>query len=55
MTGLVDADPCPVKDENCRVAERHGAPPHDVHVRVVSNQMFRVPVSGRVQRVLVGR
>ena len=48
VTILVDADACPVKDEIYRVAERHGA-----HVRVVSNQMFRVPVSERVQRVVV--
>ena len=45
---LVDADACPVKEEIYRVAERHGA-----HVRVVSNAMFRVPVSERVQRVVV--
>lgn len=48
ITILVDADACPVKDEIYRVAERHGA-----HVRVVSNQMFRVPVSARVKRVTV--
>ena len=48
VTILVDADACPVKDEIYRVAERHGA-----HVRVVSNQAFRVPVSERVQRVVV--
>ena len=50
---LVDADACPVKDEVYRVAARYGAPPHNVHVRVVSNQMFRVPVSARVKRVTV--
>lgn len=49
ITILVDADACPVKDEIYRVAERHGA-----HVCVVSNQMFRVPVSARVKRVVVG-
>jgi uncharacterized protein len=48
VTILVDADACPVKEEIYRVAERHGA-----HVRVVSNQMFRVPVSARVKRVVV--
>ena len=48
LTILVDADACPVKDEIYRVAERHGA-----HVRVVSNQAFRVPVSARVKRVTV--
>ena len=47
-TILVDADACPVKDEIYRVAERHG-----VHVRVVSNSPFRVPVSERVKRVVV--
>lgn len=45
---LVDADACPVKDEIYRVAERYG-----VHVRVVSNSPFRVPVSERVKRVVV--
>ena len=47
-TILVDADACPVKDEIYRVAERHGA-----HVRVVSNDIFRVPVSERIKRVVV--
>lgn len=47
-TILVDADACPVKDEIYRVAERYKA-----QVRVVSNSMFRVPVSERVQRVVV--
>ena len=49
VTILVDADACPVKEEIYRVAERHGA-----HVRVVSNSPFRVPVSERVKRVMVG-
>lgn len=48
LTILVDADACPVKDEIYRVAERFGA-----NVRVVSNSAFRVPVSERVQRVVV--
>ncbi|MGX7896931.1 YaiI/YqxD family protein [Tsuneonella sp. HG222] len=48
VTILVDADACPVKDEIYRVAERHRA-----HVRVVSNAAFRVPVSERVQRIVV--
>ena len=48
VTILVDADACPVKEEVYRVAERHKA-----HVRVVSNSPFRVPVSGRVKRVVV--
>ena len=49
VTILVDADACPVKEEIYRVAERHGA-----QVRVVSNSPFRVPVSERVKRVMVG-
>ncbi len=49
LTILVDADACPVKEEIYRVAERHGA-----QVRVVSNSPFRVPVSERVSRVVVG-
>ncbi len=53
ITILVDADACPVKEEIYRVAERFKAPPHDVHVRVVSNSPFRVPVSERVKRVVV--
>jgi len=48
VTILVDADACPVKEEVYRVAERH-----KVHVRVVSNSPFRVPVSERVKRVVV--
>ncbi|MEL7682590.1 YaiI/YqxD family protein [Citromicrobium bathyomarinum] len=49
LTILVDADACPVKDEVYRVALRFGA-----DVRVVSNSAFRVPVSERVKRVVVG-
>ena len=49
VTILVDADACPVKEEIYRVAERHRA-----HVRVVSNSPFRVSVSERVKRVMVG-
>ena len=49
VTILVDADACPVKEEIYRVAQRHRA-----HVRVVSNSPFRVPVSERVKRVVVG-
>ena len=48
VTILVDADACPVKEEIYRVAKRYGA-----QVRVVSNSPFRVPVSQRVQRVVV--
>ena len=54
ITILVDADACPVKEEIYRVAARYGAPPHNVQVRVVSNSPFRVPVSERVKRVVVG-
>lgn len=53
ITILVDADACPVKEEVYRVAQRYKAPPHDVHVRVVSNSPFRVPASDRVKRVVV--
>ncbi|MBH5321873.1 YaiI/YqxD family protein [Aurantiacibacter sediminis] len=49
VTILIDADACPVKDEIYRVANRH-----KVHVLVVSNSPFRVPVSERVKRVMVG-
>ena len=49
VTILVDADACPVKEEIYRVARRHAA-----HVAVVSNSPFRVPVSERVRRVVVG-
>ena len=48
VTILVDADACPVKEEIYRVAARYQA-----QVRVVSNSAFRVPVSERVQRVVV--
>ncbi len=48
VTILIDADACPVKDEIYRVAARYKA-----QVRVVSNAPFRVPVSERVQRVVV--
>lgn len=48
VTILIDADACPVKDEIYRVAARYKA-----LVRVVSNAPFRVPVSERVQRVVV--
>ena len=45
---LVDADACPVKEEIYRVAARRG-----VHVSVVSNSPFRVPVGPLVERVVV--
>nr|WP_298899056.1 DUF188 domain-containing protein [uncultured Altererythrobacter sp.] len=53
ITILVDADACPVKDEVYRVAQRYKAPPHEVHVRIVANSFFRVPVSDRVKRVVL--
>ncbi|MEL7447135.1 MAG: YaiI/YqxD family protein [Pseudomonadota bacterium] len=53
VTILIDADACPVKEEVYRVAERFKAPRPEVHVRVVSNSPFRVPVSERIKRVLV--
>jgi len=46
---LVDADACPVKDEIYKVARRHA-----VAVRIVANQMLRVPVEPLVARVIVG-
>ena len=45
---LVDADACPVKEEIYRVAERR-----KVHVSVVSNSPFRVPVEPLIERVVV--
>jgi len=45
---LVDGDACPVKDEIYKVAWRH-----EVHVVVVSNSPFRVPVHPLVRRVVV--
>lgn len=49
LTILVDADACPVKEEIYRVAARFNA-----LAVVVSNAPFRVPVSERVKRVVVG-
>ncbi|MFD1950122.1 YaiI/YqxD family protein [Sphingomonas arantia] len=46
---LVDADACPVKDEIYRVARRHA-----VAVRVVANQMIRVPPDPDFARIIVG-
>ena len=45
---FVDADACPVKEEIYRVAGRR-----QVHVSVVSNSPFRVPVGPLVERVVV--
>jgi uncharacterized protein YaiI (UPF0178 family) len=50
---LIDADACPVKDEVYRVAQRFKPPRPHVHVRVVSNSPFRIPVSPRIKRVVV--
>jgi uncharacterized protein YaiI (UPF0178 family) len=49
ITILVDADACPVKEEVCRVAERHG-----VKASFVANSGFRLPPSPLIVRVLVG-
>jgi uncharacterized protein YaiI (UPF0178 family) len=46
---LVDADACPVKEEIYKVARRHA-----VAVRIVANQMLRVPVEPLIARVIVG-
>ncbi len=48
VTILIDADACPVKDEIYRVADRFKA-----QVRVVANSYFRVPISDRIQRVVL--
>ena len=49
MLILVDADACPVKEEIYRVARRH-----DVPVRVVANNWFRVPREPLIEQVVVG-
>lgn len=45
---FLDADACPVKEETYRVAERFG-----FHVFVVANQSLRVPLSPRIEMVVV--
>src|SRR5689334_24801496 len=45
---FVDADACPVKDEVYKVAARYG-----LKTFVVSNSFIRVPVSPRIERVVV--
>ena len=45
---LVDADACPVKEEICTVAERHGVP-----AVFVSNSAFRIPSDPLFSRVIV--
>ena len=44
----VDADACPVKQETCRVAERHG-----VKVVVVSNSPIAIPRAPFIERIVV--
>ena len=48
VTILIDADACPVKEEVCRVAARHGMP-----VVLVANSRMRVPEGGGVRLVIV--
>ncbi len=45
---FVDADGCPVKDEVCRVAERHG-----LEVKLVSNTWMRAPSVAWLELVVV--
>ncbi len=45
---FVDADGCPVKDEVCRVAERHG-----LKVKLVSNTWMRAPSVAWLELVVV--
>ena len=47
-TIFVDADGCPVKQEVCRVALRHG-----VHVTLVANTWMRVPEEEGVELAVV--
>lgn len=47
-TLYIDADACPVKEEALRVAERHDWP-----VFLVSNSWLRLPVSDKVQKIVV--
>ena len=49
MQIFVDADACPVKDEAAKVAARH-----DLVITYVSNSHMRLPVGGKVKRVVVG-
>ena len=46
---FVDADACPVKNEVCRVAERHG-----LSVKFVANTGMGVPEVPRVEMIVVG-
>jgi uncharacterized protein YaiI (UPF0178 family) len=47
-TIYIDADACPVKEEACRVAARHGVP-----VVLVANSRMRVPEGADVRLVVV--
>lgn len=49
-TIFVDADGCPVKEEVCRVAKRHG-----LNVRLVANAWMRTPDDAQVELVVVGQ
>lgn len=46
----IDADGCSVKDEVYKVAQRY-----DLEVRVVANQLQRVPQSPKIEAVVVGK
>jgi uncharacterized protein len=48
ITLYIDADACPVKDEVYKVAARYG-----LKTFVVSNAFMRVPVSPRIEQVVV--
>src|SRR5678815_750022 len=48
MRIYIDADACPVKDEVYKVAARYG-----LKTLVVSNAFMRVPVSARIEQVVV--
>jgi len=48
ITVFIDADACPVKDETYKVAARYG-----LKTYVVSNGFMRVPVSPRIEQVVV--
>ncbi|WP_269713744.1 YaiI/YqxD family protein [Caulobacter sp. NIBR2454] len=48
ITLYIDADACPVKDEAYKVAARYG-----LKTFVVSNSYVRIPVSARIESVVV--
>jgi hypothetical protein len=51
---FVDADACPVKQEICRVAERHALKGTALKVFVVTNSPIAVPRDPLIERVVVG-